>query len=89
MTIPVGTYRGVDRAVSTVGAWGLILARPGLPDDLAYRFARALHLAHPELSRRLPQARETTPANTLAASPKAEFLHPGVVRYLKDSGLTQ
>jgi len=89
MTIPAGTYRGLDRAVSTVGAWGLILARPGLPDDLAYRFARALHLAHPELSQRLQQARETTPANTLSASPRAEFLHPGVVRYLKDARLIQ
>jgi len=87
MTIPAGTYRGLDRAVPTVGAWGLILARPGLPDDLAYRFARALHHAHPELSQRLPQARETTPANTLAALPKAELLHPGVVRYLKDAGV--
>ena len=85
MTVAAGTYRGLDRAVSTVGAWGLILARPGLPDDLAYRFARALHRAHPELSQRLPQARETTPANTLLASPKTEFLHPGVIRYLKEA----
>jgi TRAP transporter TAXI family solute receptor len=87
MTVPAGTYPGLDRTVSTVGSWGLILARPGLPDDLAYRFARALHRAHPALSRQLPQAHETTPANTLVASPKAEFLHPGVVRYLKESGL--
>ncbi len=88
MTIAAGTYPGLDRDIATVGSWSLILARPGLPDDLAYRFARALHRAQPALSLRLVQAQSTTPANTLAASPSAEFLHPGVVRYLKELGLT-
>ncbi|MGH8693286.1 MAG: TAXI family TRAP transporter solute-binding subunit, partial [Burkholderiales bacterium] len=87
MTVAAGTYPGLDRAITTVGSWGLILARPGLPDDLAYRFARALHRAQPALSRRLAQAQATTPTNTLAASPRAEFLHPGVVRYLKELAL--
>lgn len=87
MTVAAGTYPGLDRAITTVGSWGLILARPGLPDDLAYRFARALHRAQPALSQRLAQAQETTPANTLAASPRAEFLHPGIVRYLKELAL--
>jgi TRAP transporter TAXI family solute receptor len=87
MTVAAGTYPGLDRAITTVGSWGLILARPGLPDDLAYRFARALYRAQPALSQRLAQAQATTPANTLAASPHAEFLHPGVVRYLKELAL--
>jgi hypothetical protein len=88
MTVAAGTYPGLDRAVATVGSWGLILARPGLPDDLVYRFARALHRAQPALSQRLAQAQETTPANTVAAAPRTEFLHPGVVRYLRELGLT-
>ncbi len=86
MTVAAGTYPGMDRAVTTVGSWGLIVARRGLPDDLTYRFARALHRAQPTLSQQLAQAQETTPANTLAASPRAEFLHPGVVRYLRELG---
>ena len=81
-------YPGLDRAITTVGSWGLILARPGLPDDLAYRFARALHRAQPALGQRLAQAQETTPANTLAASFRVKFLHPGVGRYLRELGLT-
>lgn len=88
MTVAAGTYPGLDRTITTVGSWGLILARPGLPDDLVYRFARALHRAQPALSRRLAQAQETTPANTVAASPRTEFLHPGVVHYLRELGLT-
>ncbi|HEV8262495.1 MAG TPA: TAXI family TRAP transporter solute-binding subunit [Burkholderiales bacterium] len=88
MTVAAGTYPGLDRAIITVGSWGLILARPGLPDDLAYRFARALHRAQPVLGQRLAQAQETTPANTLAASFRVKFLHPGVGRYLRELGLT-
>jgi len=88
MTVAAGTYPGLDRAITTVGSWGLILARPGLPDDLAYRFARALHRAQPALGQRLAQAQETTPANTLAASFRVKFLHPGVGRYLRELGLT-
>ena len=57
-------------------------------DDLAYRFARALHRAQPALSLRLAQAQETIPANTLAAAPGAKFLNQGVVRYLRELGLT-
>jgi len=87
MTVAAGTYPGLDRAIATVGSWGLILARPGLPDELAYRFARALHRAQPALSQRLAQARETTAANTVAAAPRVEMLHPGVVRYLKELAL--
>ena len=88
MTVAPGTYPGMDRAITTVGSWGVILARRGLPDELAYRFARALHRAQPALGRRLAQAKETLPANIFAASPRAEFVHPGVVRYLRELGLT-
>ncbi len=89
MTVAAGTYPGMDRAITTVGSWSLILARRGLPDDLAYRFARALHRAQPALGQRLAQAQETTLANTLTAVPRTEFLHPGVVRYLRETGLMQ
>ena len=39
---------------------------PDLPDDAAYRLARALHRGEAALGARLPQARETTAANTVA-----------------------
>ena len=87
MTVPAGSYRGQDLPIATVGSWSLILARPGLADELAYRFARALHRAQPELGQRLPPARETTAANTIAASPRIDVIHPGVIHYLKEIGL--
>ena len=58
-----------------------------MPDDAAYRLARALHKAEPGIARRLPQGRETTAANTVAAAPQSELVHPGVRRYLAEAGL--
>jgi hypothetical protein len=60
-----------------VGSWSFIMARPGLPDDVAYRLARALHRGESALGARLPQARETTAANTVAAVARPELLHRG------------
>lgn len=86
MTVPAGSYPGQDLAVTTVGSWSLILARPGLPDELAYRFARALHRGQPALGQRLAQAQETTTTNTVESAPPG-LLHPGVARYFRETGL--
>ena len=87
MTVPAGSYPGQDAPVVSVGSWSFIMARPTLPDELAYRLARALHRGEAALAARLPQARETTAANTVAAAPRLELLHPGVRRYLREIGL--
>jgi hypothetical protein len=89
MTVPAGSYPGQSGAIASVGSWSFILARPNLPDDVAYRLARALHRNQAALAARLPQARETTAANTLAAAPREDLIHPGVLRYLREIGLTR
>ena len=60
---------------------------PTLPDEAAYRLAKALHRGEKALAQRLPQAAETTAANTAAAVTRPELLHPGVARYLREAGL--
>jgi uncharacterized protein len=87
LTLAAGSYKGQGAPIASVGSWSLILARDGLEDGLACRLARALHRAEAGLARRLPQARETTAANTLAAAPRPELIHPGVRRYLHEAGL--
>ena len=87
LTIPAGAYPGQEAAITSVGSWSFVLARPTLPDDVAYRLARALHRGEAALAQRLEQARETTAANTLAATPRPELLHPGVARYFREAGL--
>ena len=62
-------------------------AGPGLPDEQAYLLARALHRAEGPLASRLEQAKESTAANIVAASPKPEMIHPGAQKYLREAGL--
>ncbi len=88
MGVPAGSYPGQDAAIASVGSWSFILAGPALPDDIAYRLARALHRREAALGALLPQARETTAANTVAAAPGKDLIHPGVLRYLREIGLT-
>src|SRR5438552_8107840 len=89
LTVPAGSYPGQDAEIHSVGSWSLILARPTLSDDIAYRLARALDRAEDALGKKLPQARETTAANTLAAAPSLDLMHPGVLRYLREIGLAK
>ncbi|WP_375460367.1 TAXI family TRAP transporter solute-binding subunit [uncultured Enterovirga sp.] len=85
LTVPAGIYRGQDAPIASVGSWSLVLVRPGLDELVAFRLARALDQGQAAIARRLPQASETTPANTVAAVP-AGWLHPGVARYLAGAG---
>jgi TRAP transporter TAXI family solute receptor len=87
ITVPAGSYEGQKEPVNSVGSWSFILARPTLPDDVGYRLAKALHQGHPALVKRLAQGRETTPQSTKAAAPRADLIHPGVQRYLREVGL--
>ena len=72
-----------------MGSWSFVLARPPLPDEIAYRLAKALHRGEAAIAKRLDQARETSAANTVAASPKPELIHPGVMRYPREAGLAR
>jgi TRAP transporter TAXI family solute receptor len=89
LTVPAGSYPGQDAPITSVGSWSFVLARPSLPEDVAYRLARALHRGEAALAERLPQARETTAANTAAAAPRPELIHPGVLRYLREIGVAR
>jgi TRAP transporter TAXI family solute receptor len=87
LTVAARGYPGQDQAIRSIGSWSYILARPGLNETIAYEFAKALHAVEPVLAEKLEQARETTAANTVAAAPRVELIHPGVRRYLRQIGL--
>jgi TRAP transporter TAXI family solute receptor len=87
VTLPAKSYAGQDAPLRSVGSWSYVLAKPELPDNAAYLLARAIHRSEAQLAARLEQARETTMANTLAAAPRRELIHPGVLRYLAEAGL--
>jgi uncharacterized protein len=87
LTVPAGSYPGQTAAIPSIGSWSYICVRPSLDESVVYRLAKALHGAESDLARRLPQARETTAANTLLSVPNTQLLHAGVARYFRDAGL--
>ena len=89
LTVAANSYPGQTAPIESVGSWSFIMARPTLDDAIVYRLAKALHQAEPGLARRLDQARETTAANTIAAAPSQDMIHPGALRYLRQIGLAR
>ena len=87
VTLPAGSYPGQDAPLPSVGSWSYVFARPGLTEEQGYLLARALHRAEGPLAARLDQAKETTAANTVAAAPRRELIHPGALKYFKEAGL--
>lgn len=86
MTVPAGTYTGQDAPIPSVGLWSFVLARADLPDDVAYKLARAVHRGEAKLAARLTQGQYSTAANTASEAPRAALLHPGTARYLREIG---
>jgi uncharacterized protein len=89
LTVPAGNYPGQTAAIDALGSWSFILTRADLPDDVAYRLAKSLHGAEAAFCRKLPQACETTAANTVAAAPNQELIHPGVMKYFGEIGVAK
>ena len=83
---PAGSYPGQDTAIASVGSWSFVMARPGLEGAVAARLAKALHQAEGAAS---PQLAETTAKNTLAGVTDPSLLHPGVLAYYRQAGLSR
>jgi TRAP transporter TAXI family solute receptor len=86
LTVPAGSYPNQNAPIDSLGSWSFVLVRDNLPDDVAYHLARSLHGAEAALCKKLAQACETTAANTVAAAPSLELIHPGVLRYFREIG---
>jgi TRAP transporter TAXI family solute receptor len=89
LTVPADSYPNQSAPIQSLGSWSYVLVRPTLDDDLAYRLAKTLHQAEAALGNKLAQAKETTAANTVAAAPSIDLIHPGVLRYLREIGVAK
>jgi TRAP transporter TAXI family solute receptor len=89
LTVPAGSYPNQNEAIKALGSWSFVLARETLPDEIAYHLARTLHGAESAFCQKLAQACETTAANTLAAAPNVELIHPGVLTYFREIGVAK
>src|SRR5712672_570560 len=89
LTVPAGSYPNQNAPIDALGSWSFVLARENLPDDVAYRLARSLHGVESAFCKKLAQACETTAANTIAAAPSPELIHPGVLKYFREIGVVK
>jgi len=89
LTVPAASYPNQKAPIDALGSWSFVLARENLPDDVAYRLARSLHGVETAFCKKLAQACETTAANTIAAAPSPELIHPGVLKYFHEIGLAK
>ncbi len=87
IVLPANSYPGQGAAITALGSYSLVLASPSLPEDTAYRLARALHGGKAVIAARHAQGAESTLENTLAAAPRRELIHPGVLRYMREAGI--
>ena len=82
--LPAGAYRGQDQQIETLSTPNLLVVRADMPEELAYAMLRQLLEAREELEGVHPVARQISAEYTLGTSPIP--LHPGVVRYLQETG---
>lgn len=89
LLVPAGSYPKQDAPIASLGSWSFVLTREDLPDDIAYRLAKTLHGSEATFCKKLAQACETTASNTVAAAPKVELIHPGVLKYFREIGVVK
>ncbi len=86
--IPASFYGGImGREVKTVVSSAGLMVNRDIPDDMAYKFARALDRGMKDIALALPSWGDMTPENICKGLPIE--LHPGAARYYKESGCLQ
>ena len=80
-----GVYRGVDKAVPTIGVWNVMICQASLDTNMVYELVKALYAHQDYLLKIHPSASYTTPENAVKYSPIP--LHPGTIKYLKEKGI--
>jgi len=83
--VPANTYKGQEKEVATVAVMAMMVARGDLPEDLVYRFTKAIfddlaqfHAAH-------AAAKHLTLKTALDGMPIP--LHPGAEKFYKEKGV--
>ena len=87
LTIPAGTYKGVDQEVLTVGMLAIWACRKDLPDDLAYQMVKAIYSDEGLAYLRKVHAAAQSITREDAAKNMPIPIHPGAIKYYKEAGL--
>ncbi|MBW1799652.1 MAG: TAXI family TRAP transporter solute-binding subunit, partial [Deltaproteobacteria bacterium] len=87
MTIPAGTYKGIDEDIETVGMAAMLAGRMDLPDDLVYTLVKTIY--SPAGLKYMGTVHKAAKSIKLenAAKWKPIPLHPGAERFFKEAGV--
>jgi TRAP transporter TAXI family solute receptor len=85
--VAANTYRGQDREVVTPAVRAMLVARRDLPDDLVYRFTKAIFDNLPQFHAAHPAARGLHLPSALSGMPIP--LHPGAERFFREKGVAR
>ena len=86
MTIPGGTYEGVDQDTLTVGTVGSVFSSTDVPADAVYDFLKVLYERWEDLKAINPTAFGDLSVEDWMAGASAP-LHPGAERFYREMGL--
>lgn len=86
ITIPGGTYPGIDQDTQTIAQPNFLAVNADVPDDDVYLFTRTMYENLPFLCNIHPATCDMALENALAGLPLP--LHPGAARYFAEVGLT-
>ena len=88
LTIPAGTYHGIDKPVHTYTLPQMWLCRADLPEDLVYKIIKAVY-EHPKEKNAIhPMAKRYTIKNAFKGYKSVPVgYHPGAIKYYKEKGI--
>jgi hypothetical protein len=85
-TIPATAYKGLASDVPTVAVRAMAVARSGLPEDLVYKFTKAIFENLAQIHAADPAVRSLTVPTALQGMPIP--LHPGAARFFTERGVS-
>ncbi|MHB8916390.1 MAG: TAXI family TRAP transporter solute-binding subunit [Desulfocucumaceae bacterium] len=85
VTLKAGTYKGMEEDVPCLGSNAILIIRKDMPEEMAYKIAKALYENLNEL-KSVHKSLEYITKDTIAKDLGAP-LHPGVEKYFKEAGI--
>ena len=87
MTIPAGTYRGIDKDVKTVGMAALWACRQDLSEDVVYKIVKSMYSKQglTYLGKVHPAGKGIKLENAAKWAPIP--FHPGAEKFFKEAGV--
>lgn len=87
LTIPAGTYKGVDKDVPTVGMLAIWACHKDLPEDIVYEIVKAIYSNDGLTYLKKVHAAAQSITREDAAKNMPIPIHPGAIKFYKEEGL--